>query len=75
MAAEYCSPEMAALMREFGELTDELHVVHEVTLRNASGQVVARWYRPVQRDVKGQLKDMILKGHELGYTEAVGDWG
>jgi hypothetical protein len=73
---EYCSPEMAQLMKEFGELTEGVHFVRQVVMRHPhTGQVQARYYVPIDGDVKGELRNMIVKGHGLGYVEATEDWG
>jgi hypothetical protein len=76
LLGEYCSPEMAELMREFDALLSDVHLVHEVTMRNPiTGQVTASYYRPIERDLKAELKALVINSHGLGYTEATADWG
>lgn len=67
---------MAQLMKDFEALLDGVHFVRQAELNHPyTGELMAHWYVPVERDFKRELRTMILKGHELGYVEAVGDWG
>ena len=75
LLSEYCSPEMTQLMRDCDALLSDALFVREAMLRNPSGQVVTRWYVPTERNLKEEIRKLIVEGHRLGYVEATGDWG
>jgi hypothetical protein len=71
---DYCTPEMAELMRKFAELLDGVTFVREARLNHPyTGEPLAHWYVPVERDVKAELAELIDRGHKAGYWEGVGE--